>query len=58
MTYRQRLQYWAIARLSSSGHWIIIARFHSRSDADGHLQFLNRTLPNALFRVVFDVTEE
>lgn len=58
MTYRQRLKYWAIARLLPSKQWIIIARFYSRSDAEGHFQFLRQNLPSARFRVVFDVLDD
>jgi hypothetical protein len=58
MTYRQRLQCWAIARLLPSQKWAIIARFRSRSDAEGHFQFLRRKVPNVLFKVVFDLTSQ
>ena len=58
MTYQQRLKYWAIARLLPSQHWVIVAWFHNRSDADGHFQFLQRSLPQAQFRVVFDLRDE
>lgn len=57
MTYRERLHYWAIARLLPTQQWAIIARYRSRSDADGHFQFLRRKVPNVLFKVVFDVTK-
>ncbi|HAA28307.1 MAG TPA: hypothetical protein DCE56_12255 [Cyanobacteria bacterium UBA8553] len=58
MTYRQRLQCWAIARLLPSQKWAIIARFRSRSDAEGHFQFLRRKVPNVSFKVVFDLTSQ
>lgn len=58
MTYQQRLKYWAIARFLPSEQWVIVARFYSRSDAEGHYQFLSRNLPNAQFRVVFDVLDK
>ncbi|MEG4214080.1 hypothetical protein QUA27_01420 [Microcoleus sp. Pol14C6] len=54
MTYKQRLCCWAIARLLPSQQWIIVARFRSRSDADGHFQFLRQTIPHVKFEVVFD----
>jgi hypothetical protein len=55
MAYKDRLQHWAIARLLPNLQWVIVARFRSRSDAEGHLQFLCRMIPNAQFKVVFDV---
>ncbi|MEG4276280.1 hypothetical protein QUA62_02085 [Microcoleus sp. MON1_C1] len=54
MTYKQRLCCWAIARLLPTQQWIIVARFRSRSDADGHFQFLRQTIPHVKFEVVFD----
>ena len=45
-------------RFLPSEQWVIVARFYSRSDAEGHFQFLRRNLPNARFRVVFDVLDE
>ncbi|MEG5039116.1 MULTISPECIES: hypothetical protein [unclassified Microcoleus] len=44
----------AIARLLPTQQWIIVARFRSRSDADGHFQFLQQTIPHVKFEVVFD----
>ncbi|HAZ45349.1 MAG TPA: hypothetical protein DDW76_18490 [Cyanobacteria bacterium UBA11369] len=56
MTYRQRLNCWAIARLLPTQQWAIIARFRNRSDADGHFQFLRQKVPHIQFKVVFDLT--
>jgi hypothetical protein len=36
MTYGERLKYWAIVRLMPNFRWVVVARFHNRSDADGH----------------------
>jgi|GEM_PF-996963 hypothetical protein len=58
MTYKERLCCWAIARLLPSEQWIIVARFRSRSDADGHFQFLRQTIPHVKFEVVFDSSGE
>jgi hypothetical protein len=33
---------------------VIVARFRSRSDADGHLQRLRQLIPDACFILVFD----
>jgi hypothetical protein len=58
MTYKDRLNCWAIARLLPNQQWIIVARFRSRSDADGHLEFLSKMIPQAQFKVVFDLIED
>ncbi|GAB4382507.1 MAG: hypothetical protein Kow00121_42880 [Elainellaceae cyanobacterium] len=55
MTYRERLNYWAVVRLVSGCQWIVIARFHQRSDAEGHCRFLQRQMPDVQFKVVFDL---
>jgi hypothetical protein len=38
MTYKPSLKPWAIARLLPNQKWVIIGRYRSRNDADGHLQ--------------------
>ena len=53
--YRKRLEHWAIARLLPNMQQIIVGRFRSRSDADGHLQCLRQLIPHASFVVVFDL---
>ena len=55
MTYKERLQPWAVARLLPNGQWALIGRYHSRNDADGHLQLLCQRVPNLEFKVVFDL---
>jgi hypothetical protein len=55
VTYRGRLTPWAIARLLPNMQRIIVGRFRSRSDADGHLQCLRQLIPHASFVVVFDL---
>lgn len=52
--YREWLNCWAIARLLPDMQRLIVARFRSRSDADGHLQFLRHQIPDGEFIVVFD----
>ena len=54
MTYKERLTPWTIVRSLPDMQNTIVARFRSRSDADGHLQFLRQQLPNVSFNVVFD----
>ncbi|MFB2978946.1 hypothetical protein [Microseira sp. BLCC-F43] len=58
MTYRQRLNCWAIARLLPTHQSAIIARFRNRSDADGHFQFLRWKVPHIQLLVVFDLTNQ
>ncbi|HAX76973.1 MAG TPA: hypothetical protein DCY88_14325 [Cyanobacteria bacterium UBA11372] len=55
MAYKDRLNHWAIARLLPSQQWAIVARYRSRSDAEGHLQFVCRRMPNVQFKIVFDM---
>ena len=54
MTYSERLNHWAIVRLLPNLQNVIVARFRNRSDADGHLRFLQQHLPQAKFIVIFD----
>ena len=56
LTYKDRLCCWALARLLPTQQWIIVARFRSRSDAEGHFKFLRQTIPHAQFEVVFDLS--
>jgi hypothetical protein len=56
--YKERLNPWAIARLLPDMQRVTVARFRSRSDADGHLQRLRQLIPNASFMVVFDCQRE
>jgi hypothetical protein len=37
---------------------VTVGRFRTRSDADGHLQILQRLIPRAEMIVVFDVEEQ
>jgi hypothetical protein len=54
LAYKARLNSWAIARLRPDTQREIVARFRSRSDAEGYMQHLSQTTPNASFMVVFD----
>jgi hypothetical protein len=58
ITYKNRLNAWAIARLLSDTEKVIVARFRSRSDADGYLQHLNQINPNSTFQIIFDCQRE
>ena len=54
IAYKKRLTSWAIARLLPDAKKEIVARFRSRSDADGYMQHLSQITPDASFVVVFD----
>lgn len=54
MTYAERLNHWAVVRLLPNMQRVVVARFKSRSDAEGYAQVLHRLLPNATLTVVFD----
>jgi hypothetical protein len=58
MAYRDCLKPWAVARLLPNLQWVIIGRYHSRSDADGHLQLCRQRIPNIQFKVVFDLPRQ
>jgi hypothetical protein len=58
IAYKKRLNSWAIAKLLPDMQREIVARFRSRSDADGHMQLLSRMTPDANFMLVFDCPSE
>jgi hypothetical protein len=55
MPYKDSLKPWAVARLGKNLQWVIIARYKSRSDAEGHLLLLRQRVPDIEFKVVFEV---
>jgi hypothetical protein len=57
MTKKQCLKPWAVARQLPNLKWLIISRYRSRSDADGHLLLLRQRFPNLQFKVVFDLLD-
>ncbi len=57
MTNKQCLKPWAVARQLPNLKWVIVARYRSRSDADGHLQLLRQRVPKIQFKVVFDLRD-
>jgi hypothetical protein len=52
--YRTALAPWTVVRCLSSER-IVIGRFRSRSDADGHLAVLRRQMPEDDLQVIFDM---
>lgn len=57
MAYKDSLKPWAVARQGENLQWIIIARYKSRSDAEGHLLLLHQRVPDIEFKVVFDLPD-
>ncbi|ARV61429.1 hypothetical protein BZZ01_24885 [Nostocales cyanobacterium HT-58-2] len=57
-TYRTVLAPWAVVRWVSPTERIVIGRFRSRSDADGHLAVLQRLTPEADLRVIVDMEQD
>jgi hypothetical protein len=51
MTYSIRLKPWVVARQLPNLQWAIIARYRSRSDADGHVLLLRQRVPNVQFKL-------
>jgi hypothetical protein len=58
MSYKDNLKPWAVARQGKNLQWVIIARYKSRSDADGHLLLLRQRVPDMEFKVVFDLPNQ
>lgn len=56
MTYKEKLQPWCIVRNLPDMSSTFIARFRSRSDAQGHMQLLRANNPTTSYQVVFNVT--
>ncbi|MBF2009091.1 MAG: hypothetical protein IGS49_27520 [Chlorogloeopsis fritschii C42_A2020_084] len=54
IAYKKRLNAWAIVRVLPDMQRVLVARFRSRSDADGHLQRLRQLSPDTDFMIVFD----
>jgi hypothetical protein len=57
MTYKTCLKPWAVARQLPNLQWVIIGRYRSRSDADGHLKLCRQRIPDREFKVVFDLAD-
>lgn len=55
MSYRHRLNVWAVVLLLPRMQRAIVARYKSKSDALGHLETLRRLQPSARYRVIFDL---
>ena len=57
-TYRNRLNGWVIARKVSEQERQIVARFRSRSDAEGYMQHIGKLVPDGVFELFFDCQKQ
>ena len=57
-SYKNRLNSWAIARIVEDQQKVIVARFRTRSDADGYIQHLRQLVPDGYFELFFDSQTE
>lgn len=58
MSYQEKLSPWTIVRVLPDLQKIPVARFRRRGDAEGHLIILNRMMPQALFAIVFESSND
>lgn len=58
IAYRKRLNGWAIARIVTEQEKVIVARFRSRSDAEGYIQHIRQLILDADFELFFDCQRE
>ncbi|HEY9858622.1 MAG TPA: hypothetical protein V6D16_03885 [Candidatus Obscuribacterales bacterium] len=54
MAYKDQLHPWCIVRCLPQARSITVARFRRRSEAEAHLQILQRILPTATHSIMFD----
>ncbi|BAZ90413.1 hypothetical protein NIES932_19130 [Raphidiopsis curvata NIES-932] len=54
ISYKNRLNGWTIARVAEDHQRIVVARFRSKSDADGYIQHLRQLIPDSYFEMFFD----
>ncbi|MCZ2200921.1 hypothetical protein [Cylindrospermopsis raciborskii] len=54
ISYKNRLNGWTIARVAQDQQRVIVARFRSKSDADGYIQHLRQLVPEDSFEMFFD----
>jgi hypothetical protein len=58
MTYFEKLHPWCIIRPLTKMQRRTVARFRRRSDAEAHLQLINRLIPSVTHTIIFDPTPE
>ncbi|MBD2136286.1 hypothetical protein H6F32_01505 [Anabaena sp. FACHB-1237] len=57
-SYKKRLNSWVIARKVSEQERQIVARFRSRSDAEGYIQHIRQLIPDGAFELLFDCQKQ
>lgn len=58
LPYKERLNTWAVSRILADEQRVIVARFRSLSDADGHMRLMRQLNPNARFELGVDCQRE
>lgn len=56
--YKERLNSWTVARVLPDEQRVTVARFRSRSDAEGRMRLMRQLAPDARFELVFDCQRE
>jgi hypothetical protein len=54
MTYFDSLYPWCIIRVLPNLQSVVVARFRRRSDAEAHMQIIQRLIPSVSYKIVFD----
>ena len=54
-SYAQKLSPWCLLRLFPNQKPIIVGRFRSYNDAEGYLKSLRGLIPNASYKIIFDL---
>lgn len=54
MLYQERLKKWAVVRMTVGAKPVILERFRSVADAEGHLKALKNQMPREQLMVIFD----
>ncbi len=54
MLYQERLKPWIVVRLLPNLQRLVMGRYRSWSDANGHLRILRQLIPTARLTIIFD----
>jgi hypothetical protein len=58
MSYFEKLHPWCITRPLPNMQRRTVGRFRRRSDAEAHLQLINRLIPSVTHTIIFDAMPE
>ena len=53
-TYHQQLNPWCVVRHLPKMQRVVVGRFRSQSDAQGHMTVLRGLVPNTSHKIIFD----